>query len=161
MKRQNLKTSQAELSQAKEIASLLVESITNNCYPDHGNDQITIENWVANKTPESVQSWLENEHNQSIVVQDHDDTIVGFAILTHSYEILVNYVKPKYTGLGVGGELMTKLEKLAEANGSNLLQTDSTVSAVGFYVAKGFILNKTKAHQAVNEGIPLYKYIVS
>jgi len=159
MNNQRLSIEFAKTEQAETIAELLVKSIKENCYADHGNDPQILQNWIANKTADSVREWLDNPYNQSIVTRDDQNTVIGFAILAHSYEIMLNYIKPGHIGQGVGSQLLKRMEDLARDNDCQLLQTDSTVSATGFYVNQGFILNMDKASQSVNTGIPLYKYL--
>lgn len=123
-------------SQAKEICTVLRRSITEVCGPDYGNDHAVLEDWLSNKTPENVASWISEERSCSLVAKRGAE-IVGFALLKEG-EILLNYVAPEYIGKGAGAQMLSALEYWARSQGISELYCNSSITAKPFYERNGF-----------------------
>lgn len=73
----------------------------------------------------------------TLVVQV-DGEYLGFASLKDNTSIEMAYVHPFYAGEGVGTALVSALEKIAAARGSETLTTDASDTAVPFFEKLGF-----------------------
>ena len=94
---------------ADEICNLLIASIVELCASDHNNDEHDISDWLQNKTPENIKSWILKDNYALSAF--HDDKIVGFILMSPKGVILLNYVLPSYAGKGVGTALLKNIEK--------------------------------------------------
>jgi HAD superfamily hydrolase (TIGR01509 family) len=135
MTRPLLRTARAE--DAAGIAALLRRSITELCAADHGNDPDILARWLANKTPESVAAWLAAP-GQRVVVAEADGRMVGVAAAREDGSVLRNYAAPGFTRRGVGTALMADLEAWMRARGAREARLESTLTARGFYHARGY-----------------------
>lgn len=137
---------EASADHADDACHVLRRSISEICGPDYGNDSGIMDEWLSNKTPQNLVSWIEDANNYAIVAV-HQDAVVGFALLRGS-EILLNYVVPEYLNQGVGYLMLSALERRAAVQGLSELRCMSTITARPFYVRNGF----EKAGEAVYVG---------
>jgi GNAT superfamily N-acetyltransferase len=121
-----------------EVAIAVVrDSITRLCVADHGNDPLTLEPWLQNKTAENFARWVDSAENH-IVVAELDSAIGGVASLRRSSEIQLCYVAPDRQRLGIGTALLIALETQARASGIDKLVLNSTAGARSFYEHNGY-----------------------
>jgi putative acetyltransferase len=73
----------------------------------------------------------------------------GFAELSGDYVRAV-YVSRKYARCGVGAALLAAVECEAAARGVEELRLESSVNAVGFYLARGYRVIREKMHRFSN-----------
>jgi GNAT superfamily N-acetyltransferase len=122
---------------AEQTAPLMRESIETLCVQDHRNDPSTLAQWVGNKQPEIVRSWMEKPGNRSAVAIE-EGKIVGFAMLNDSGHVLLLYVLPEAAHRGIGSALLAWMEEQASGLGLSKLELESTVTALAFYERHGF-----------------------
>lgn len=88
--------------------------------------------------------WQERKANiKSIFVYEKDDIVIGMGCLDKN-EIEKVYVMPEMQGKGIGSEIMSYLESLAEEKGCSELTLNALPNAVEFYIKKGYM--KTGVH---------------
>ena len=97
-----LKVRQAGIADAAACSEVLCASIRELCAADHHGDEQIIARWLDNKTPKTLQSWIENPES-TIYVAEIDGHIVGVGGVSGS-EVTLNYVSP----LGILGFPMRK-----------------------------------------------------
>ena len=117
-----------------EICKLLIRAISESCGKDHHNDPNTLQEWLRNKTPETVKSWL--EVNRTYCAFSKSGKVVGVLQADSENRILLNYVDPNCTNEGIGTKLLQKLE--SEIGEGNTVLVESTITAKSFYLKKGF-----------------------
>ncbi|MBX2882329.1 MAG: GNAT family N-acetyltransferase [Granulosicoccus sp.] len=122
---------------AQEICDVIIASVRELCHADHGGDEKKIAEWLNNKTVRNVESWIARNHTVC-AVNDARKSVVGVSMLNSNQEILLNYIAPEYAKMGLGKELMKKLEAICSQTGSMTVQ--STLSALAFYQSCGFRL---------------------
>jgi GNAT superfamily N-acetyltransferase len=127
----------AAAEDAVVAVAVLRDSIKKLCVADHGNDPLTLEPWLRNKTVESFVSWVDNSENH-VVVAELDSAIRGIASVHRSGEIRLCYVQPGRQRLGIGAALLAALETHAIARGIHKLTLKSTALARAFYERNGY-----------------------
>jgi N-acetylglutamate synthase-like GNAT family acetyltransferase len=125
----------AKASDAAAACDVLRRSIAELCELDHGNDQVLIDRWLANKTPENMASWIASSH---IFLAEEADKLLGVAGLTDSGYITLNYVAPEARFRGVSKALLSEMEAKATELGLRACILESTKTATRFYRAAGY-----------------------
>ena len=92
-------------------------SIVELCRADHRGDGPTLDQWLANKTPHNVRTWIGNRDSHMFVADD-DGAILGVAAIQSSGRIALNYVSPDARFRGVSKALMARMEAKAVELGS-------------------------------------------
>lgn len=111
-----------------------------------------IEAW-ASKEPED--SPLDKEKVRFVAEQDGE--IVGFTDYNkETNELSGLYVKPDYTGKGIGKKLLNRAEEDARQNGLEQLWCKSTITAKDFYQKHGYKLIEETTHEI--EGLEMKAY---
>jgi GNAT superfamily N-acetyltransferase len=123
---------------AEAACAVIRRSIAESCIEDHHRDPAVLAAWLANKTPESVRSWIASPDAFGVVAES-DGAIVGFAMLTVPGEISLCYLVPEAQGLGIGRAMLTTLEDEAARRHVAELTLRSTESAHRFYLRLGFV----------------------
>src|SRR5271169_1372010 len=81
----------ALVEDAPAACEVLRRSISELCVADHRNDATILAQWLANKTPDIVASWI-LQPNNSVLVAVEDGIILGVGSVTDKGEINLNYV---------------------------------------------------------------------
>lgn len=132
---------QATPEHAESVCEVLTRSIREICAKDYNYDESILKEWLRNKTPDNVKTWIESRANYSLAAFDTENQIVGFILMSDDGEILLNYVIPEFKSRGVGKQLLHAMEKIAIEHGLKNIKTISTVSAKSFYERNGFLKN--------------------
>lgn len=134
---------EARVTDAQQVCSVLRASITELCELDHRRDQKELDEWLANKTVQNCESWINNDRINFFVAESNRK-IVGVSSISHDGFVELCYVLPEVKGLGFGGQLL----KVAEDSVLNLdvqsFTLESTITAKGFYEYFGYIQTGTK-----------------
>jgi GNAT superfamily N-acetyltransferase len=128
----------AVLADAPAACQVLRRSITELCTADHRNDPAILERWLANKTPESVASWIAQPAS-SMLVAVEGGIIRAVGAVTSAGEITLNYVSPDARFRGISRALLSALETRAAEHGNIRCTLISTETARRFYHAAGYV----------------------
>ena len=128
----------ARQDDAAEICLVLRRSITELCVADHNNDPLILDPWLANKTPENLQTWIARA-GQTYRVAVIDDQIAGVGAVSVIEGVLLNYVSPDFQYCGVSKALMAVLEDWLKEQGQDVCHLTSTVTARQFYETIGYL----------------------
>jgi GNAT superfamily N-acetyltransferase len=128
----------AAAEDAARAIAVIRESITRLCVADHGNDPLTLEPWLRNKTVDTFARWVASADNH-VVVAELDSVIGGVASLHTSGEIQLCYVAPDRQRVGMGTALLVALEAAATAKRLHKVVLESTVGARVFYERNGYV----------------------
>lgn len=132
-----------------EVHRQSVRGIASKDYRDE-----VIEAW-ASKEPED--SPLDDEKKRFVAETDQGE-IVGFSDYNkETNELSGLYVKPDFSGQGIGEKLLQKAEKDARKNGLDHLWCKSTVTAKDFYQKHGYKIIEETTHE-LEEGIEMKTY---
>jgi GNAT superfamily N-acetyltransferase len=127
----------AVIADAAAACTVLRRSISELCLPDHGNDQTLLAQWLSNKTPENVASWIARP-DHALFVAVEDSAILAVGAVTDSGEITLNYVSPDARFRGVSRTLLRALELQAAERGNAQCTLVSTETAHRFYLSAGY-----------------------
>jgi GNAT superfamily N-acetyltransferase len=125
---------------APAACEVLRRSISELCGADHQNDPVILGRWLANKTPETVASWIRKPGN-SVLVAVESDTILAVGCVTDAGEITLNYVSPDARFRGISRALLVALETRAQQRGNKRCILLSTETAHRFYESAGYVVD--------------------
>lgn len=128
----------ATASHAEQACHVLKRSITEVCVKDHRHNEAILQSWLSNKTPENIQTWIENPNNYTIVVEVESKGVIGISMLSIQGEILLNYLLPEYISHGIGKKMLSEMEFYAKKNDIKEIRVMSTFTACEFYKRNGF-----------------------
>lgn len=124
---------------AAGACAVLRRSISELCVADHGNQPDILKNWLGNKTPDNVASWIASPSNHTLVAL-RDGELVGIALLTQAGKLSLCYVLPEVLHMGVGKLLLQGVEGQARSWGVSVLRLHSSNAGRDFYARNGYIL---------------------
>jgi GNAT superfamily N-acetyltransferase len=145
----------AEIEDAAAICTVLRRSITELCVADHRNEQPVLDQWLANKVPETIKQWIAN-HPDRLLVAVAGKAILGVGCVNEAGEIMLNYVSPDAQFQGVSKAIMAALEAVAREQRHASCTLDSTETARRFYLGLGYISNGAAGQKF---GLPNYPMI--
>ena len=127
----------ADVTDAEAAASVLRRSIRELCALDHGGDEQALGQWLGNKTPDHVRSWIEAPDGR-IVVAEQGGVILGVGGASRGGVITLNYVAPEARFKGVSKAILASLEACLRDQGCAQSRLTSTRTAHAFYLASGY-----------------------
>src|SRR4051812_624052 len=65
--RRDMLIRRADVEDAVAACAAMRRSIAELCKADHHDDPVIVGHWLANKTPENVKAWIEDQGNQVLV----------------------------------------------------------------------------------------------
>ncbi len=119
---------------------------------DHCNDPEILAGWLANKTPETVQTWMQHAGNRMLVAEDNS-RIAAVGLVSGEGEVLLNYVAPECRFRGLSKAMLAALERCVRANGLSRCVLESTETAQRFYLSRGYAVQR----ESVSYGFRSYK----
>jgi ribosomal protein S18 acetylase RimI-like enzyme len=124
---------------ALAACEVMRRSISELCEADHRNDPVILGRWLANKTPETVASWIRKPGNSILVAVS--DTILAVGCVTDAGQITLNYVSPDARFRGISRALLVALETRAQERGNKQCILLSTETAYRFYESAGYVVD--------------------
>lgn len=122
---------------AQAAVHVMRRSIAELCVADHHHDPATLNEWLANKTPEQFRTWLASPNNFGVVAEERHQ-VIGVGMINRSGYVSLLYRLPGIQCRGVGKAMLLALEQRARDWGLRRLTAESTITARGFYEAMGF-----------------------
>ena len=123
---------------AQAACEVMRRSIAELCFADHHDDPDILRQWLANKTPEIVGSWIGNPANSTLVATEAG-VVLAVGLVRGLGEIELNYVSPDARFRGVSRLMMKALEARAIEKGALRCTLVSTETARRFYDAIGYV----------------------
>ena len=151
----NVTVRPANAADAIDCSTVLCASIRKLCIPDHKGDEQTIARWLENKTPETLQSWIESAE-ATIYVAEIEGEIVGVGGLSGS-EVALNYVSPDHRNRGVSRTMLKTLERELLNRGIRTAVLTSTATAQEFYRRNGWLDSGEPVESLGVMGYPMSK----
>lgn len=131
----------AVVSDAPTIAQVHAASIREVCSEVYPGPQI--ERWASTKRPER---YLQSIAHSAFFVAELDGELVGFSHLDlESGEVHAVYVRPDRLRRGIGALLLVAVEAAAREAGLERIALRSSLNAVRFYEAQGFVAIQTSS----------------
>lgn len=125
----------ATLDDAAAMAELRQASIRQLCGADHHDDPAAIADWVGG--PDKFVRLLQRSET-TLIVAEIDGALAGLAGFSGD-GVTLNYVHPQFRFRGVSKALMQEVEARLAAAGVMVGRLDSTVTALPFYRAIGWV----------------------
>ena len=127
----------ATIRDATQAIEVVRQSITILCAPDHHNDPVALDQWLANKKTGSFEDWISNPDN-FCAVGELDGKVQGVGLLQKSGHLLLFYVAPGYERRGLGRSIHGALMAQAALWGLEKIHLESTSVARRFYESLGY-----------------------
>ena len=124
---------------ASDACRVLRRSITECCARDHHNDAAVLQNWLGNKTPDNIGSWIASPSNCMLVAM-RDGELVGVSLLTQAGKLSLCYLVPEAHHLGLGQAMLVGLENQARTWGISVLRMHATTTAREFFARNGYVM---------------------
>ena len=126
----------ATIDDIPDLQKLIARAI--NSITREGYTKEDLENWIRSYTYEStLERKIEDPDSYYILLTDQG-SIIGTGILTTT-EIHGVYADPESPVPGIGTRIMDHLEKKARDSGIQEINIRASVTAAGFYKARGYI----------------------
>jgi RimJ/RimL family protein N-acetyltransferase/N-acetylglutamate synthase-like GNAT family acetyltransferase len=129
------------------ITQLFRDTIQNVNSKDYPEDEI--EDWSSRWTDHD--KWQEKIEEQYFIKAMIEDKIVGFSSLTTDGYLDFMFTHKDYQRRGVAGNLIRKIERKAKEQGNDLIYSDVSITARGFFERHGFIVEKQQVKKAGNK----------
>lgn len=123
----------ARVSDAGDMHELHARAVDAFCRGHYSDDQVRV--LLIGRTAEGYLPAIEHDE---MFVMESDGRMVGFGHATQG-EVQAVFVDPGWAGRGVGSALLEHALRLAERGHEGPIQLKSTLNAVGFYEAHGFV----------------------
>lgn len=127
----------ATANDANAAVALLRRSIIELCGTGHQHDEVTLMQWLANKTPKHFLQQLANANNYCIVAEENE-ALLGVAAIARNGHINLMYLLPGAQGRGIGKALYLALEEQVNNWDLRKLIAHSNTDARAFYERMGF-----------------------
>lgn len=144
----------AKTDDADAAALVLRRSITDLCQMDYADQPGRLEQWLANKTPSQVQSWM-SQDSFFLYVAERESKVVGVGGINDQGMILLNYVDPDWRSMVTSSALLSVMEDTARRAGRSNTTLESTKTAERFYRAHGY--RSLPREKAPSDGLWLFK----
>jgi N-acetylglutamate synthase-like GNAT family acetyltransferase len=127
----------AQPGDAEPACALVRRSILELCKLDHGNDPMTLEGWLCNKTPQNMQFWITTPGTTCFLAEIGGE-LAGVGVVADYGEVLLAYVAPEFRFRGVTSTLLEKMEIHARAQHADRMSLTTTDTARAFFMARGY-----------------------
>lgn len=116
------------------LARLFAETVRAIESPTYSTDQLV--GW-ASRAP-NLDLWLSAVAGRSALVAELDSKVVGFATLEPNGHVDHLYVHHRFQRKGAGSAMLHRMEEEAASHGLDLLFTEASINARGFFERSGF-----------------------
>ncbi len=142
---------QADESDVERIVQLFFDTIQNINIRDYSKEEV--DDWSSWKV--DIDKWLEKMEEQYFIVAVVENKIVGFSSLARDGYLDFMFVDKDTQGQGVASALLLEIESKAIEQNNDLIYSDVSLTARGFFEYKGFIverqqLKKSKKKELIN-----------
>lgn len=135
------------------ITQLFRDTIQNVNSKDYPEDEI--EDWSSWWTDHD--KWQEKIGEQYFIKAMIEDKIVGFSSIAADGYLDFLFTHKDYQGLGVAGNLMIKTESKAKEQGNDLIYSDVSITAKGFFERHGYVVEKQQFKKSKNKELIDFK----
>lgn len=151
MKQKTIEVRQSLSSDVEKITQLFYDTIQNINIKDYSQEEL--DDWSSWKT--DIDKWLARMDEQYFIVAEIQNKIVGFSSLAEDGYLDFMFVDKDTQGQGVASTLLSEIERKALVQNNDLIYSDVSLTAKGFFESKGFIverqqLKKSKKKDLIN-----------
>lgn len=126
---------------ASAISETIIKTLRESNARDYSSE--IIDRVIESFSPSKILRLLAE---RQVLVATLDSQIVATASLDRDVVRSV-FIDPSFQGMGIGRQLMERIQSLAMDTGFNLLSVPSSVTAEGFYASLGFKKIRDEFHQ--------------
>lgn len=148
-----MKIKEATLADIKEITQLFYETIQEINSKDYPKDEI--DDWSS--WHEDVDRWTEEIEKFYFIVAKLDDKIVGIASLATDGYLDLMFVHKDFQRHGIAKKLLDKIEKKASEQQNDLIYSDVSITAKGFFEKHGFKVEKQQMKKSKEKELINFK----
>lgn len=148
-----IKIYRATIQDVGIITQLFRDTIQNINSIDYPVDEI--DDWSSWWTDHD--KWKERIKEQYFVKAMIEDRIVGFSSLATDGYLDFMFTHKDHQGKGVAGNLIRKIEKKAKEQGNNLIYSDVSITAKGFFERHGYVVEKQQFKKSRNKELINYR----
>jgi GNAT superfamily N-acetyltransferase len=130
-----------------KITQLFRDTIQNVNSKDYPEDEI--EDWSSWWTDHD--KWQKRIEEQYFIKAMIEDKIVGFSSLATDGYLDFMFTHKDYQRQGVAANLISKIEKKAKEQGNNLIYSDVSITAKGFFERYGYFVEKQQFKKSRNK----------
>ena len=128
----------AVAADAEAACALVRASILGLCKADHFGDALTLEGWLANKTPSNMAYWFAAAGMNGFIAE-RSGAMIGVGAVRDDGEIVLAYVSPLARFEGVTKALVARMEAVAKEKLADRMSLTTTETARRFYEARGYV----------------------
>ncbi len=129
------------------ITQLFRDTIQNVNSKDYPADEI--DDWSSWWTDHD--KWQEKIEKQYFIKAMIEDKTVGFSSLSTDGYLDFMFTHKDYQGQGVAANLISKIEKKAKEQGNDLIYSDVSITAKGFFERHGYFVEKQQFKKSRNK----------
>jgi putative acetyltransferase len=148
-----MKIVEATLADLKEITQLFYETIQEINSKDYPKDEI--DDWSS--WHEDVDRWAEEIAKFYFIVAKLNDKIVGIASLASDGYLDLLFVHKHFQRHGIAKKLLCEIEKKASEQQNELVYSDVSITAKGFFEKHGFIVEKQQMKKSKEKELVNFK----
>jgi len=134
----NITITEASSADIKEITQLFYDTIQVINSRDYPKDEI--DDWSS--WYKDIDKWAERVDEQYFIVAKLDDKVVGFSSLATDGYLDFMFVHKDFQGQGIAKALLTEIENKASIQQNDLIYSDVSITAKGFFEKHGFDVEK-------------------
>lgn len=135
----------------RQITQLFFDTIQNINIRDYSQEEV--DDWSSWNV--DIDKWKEKMQDQYFVLAEINNRIVGFSSLAKDGYLDFMFVHKDNQGQGVASALLSEIERKAMEQNNDLIYSDVSITAKGFFESKGFVverqqLKKSKQKELIN-----------
>ncbi len=147
----NIKVRQAIKHDVEKITQLFFDTIQNINIRDYSQEEV--DDWSSWKA--DIDKWLVKMSEQHFAIAEINNQIVGFCSLAPDGYLDFMFVHKDFQRQGIASALLSEIENKAIEQKNDLIYSDVSITAKGFFESKGFVverqqLKKSKKKELVN-----------
>jgi len=148
---------QAIESDVENITQLFFDTIQSINIKDYSQEEV--DDWSSWKT--DIDKWLEKMQEQYFVVAEINNMILGFGSLAKDGYLDFLFVDKNTQGQGVASAILSEIERKATEQNNELIYSDVSLTAKGFFENKGFIVEKQQLKKSKKMELMNFRMIKS
>jgi putative acetyltransferase len=138
-----------------EITQLFFDTIQNINRKDYSQEEV--DDWSSWKV--DIDKWIAKMQEQYFVVAMIKNKIVGFSSLALDGFLDFMFVDKDTQGQGVGSVLLSEIERKAIEQNNDLIYSDVSLTAKGFFESKGFIVERQQLKKSKKKELISFRMI--
>ena len=149
----NITITEAGLADLKEITQLFYDTIQSINSRDYPKDEIDDWSWWHKDTDR----WAKRINEQYFIIAKLNNKIIGFSSLATDGYLDLMFVHKDFQGQGVAKALLTDIENKASLQQNDLIYSEVSITAKGFFEKHGFKVEKQQLKKSRKKELVNFK----